>query len=80
MFPVGLYRYTGLACYGPKDRVERRLHGAMADRTLSDSETSREEFAANLRAIADAFEDGEEVDIDVENKTISLHPPRIVDQ
>jgi amphi-Trp domain-containing protein len=52
----------------------------MADRTSSDNETSREEFAANLRAIADAFEDGEEVDIDVENKTISLHPPRIVDQ
>lgn len=47
----------------------------MADRTSSENEISRGEFASRLHGIADAFEDGEAVDVDVENKTISLRPP-----
>lgn len=51
----------------------------MADDTSSESEVSRAEFASRLREVADAFEDGETVDVDVENKTISLRPPDVFD-
>ena len=51
----------------------------MADRTSDDNEITREEFASNLRVIADAFEDDGDVDSDVENKTISLHPPDVIE-
>ena len=51
----------------------------MADRTSDDSEIAREEFASNLRVIVDAFEDDGDVAIDVENKTISLHPPDVIE-
>jgi amphi-Trp domain-containing protein len=51
----------------------------MADRTSNDNEITREEFASNLRVIADAFEDDGDVDSDVENKTISLYPPDVIE-
>lgn len=51
----------------------------MADSTSSESETTRAEFASNLRGIADTFEEDGEVDVDVEDKTISLRPPDVID-
>ena len=51
----------------------------MADSTSSESETTRAEFASNLRDVADTFEEDGEVDVDVEDKTISLRPPDFID-
>ena len=46
----------------------------MADKNLEEKDVSRAEAAENLRAIADELDGGEEMNIDVENKTIALSP------
>lgn len=47
----------------------------MAEKNLDEDDLSREEIAERLRTIADEFESGGDVDLDVENKTITLSPP-----
>ena len=46
----------------------------MADKNLEEKDVSRAEAAENLRAIADELDGGEEMNIDIENKTIALSP------
>ena len=46
----------------------------MADKNLAEKDVSRAEAADNLRTIADELERDDEMNIDVENKTIT-HPP-----
>ncbi|OVE83783.1 amphi-Trp domain-containing protein [Natronolimnobius baerhuensis] len=54
----------------------------MAERTTSDETMSRADLAAYLRHLATEFEDetaAEQLNVDVGNKTVSLHPPESVD-
>lgn len=52
----------------------------MAERTSATENLPRDELAAYLRGLADEFErDGETVDVDVGNKTITLEPPEEID-
>lgn len=46
----------------------------MAEKNISEEELNRSEAADRLREIADDLEDGEEFDIRIANKTITLHP------
>ena len=46
----------------------------MADKNLAEKDVSRAEAADNLRANADELERDDEMNIDVENKTITLSP------
>ena len=46
----------------------------MVEKTIDEEELSRAEAADRLRDIADDLEDGEEFDVDIGNKTITLHP------
>ncbi|PSP90308.1 amphi-Trp domain-containing protein [Halobacteriales archaeon QS_4_69_34] len=46
----------------------------MADKNIEGRDYSRAEAAQRLRTIADELEEGEEFDVRIENKTITLHP------
>ncbi|HET7324257.1 MAG TPA: amphi-Trp domain-containing protein [Halococcus sp.] len=46
----------------------------MAEKNINEDELSRADAADHLREIADDLEEGEEFDIDIGNKTITLHP------
>jgi amphi-Trp domain-containing protein len=46
----------------------------MAEKNIGEYEHSRAEAADHLREIADDLEEGDEFDVDIENKTITLHP------
>lgn len=52
----------------------------MADRTSTTDEGSREEFASYFRDLADAFEGDGGVDVPIENETITLHAPEIIER
>lgn len=47
----------------------------MAEKTLEESELSRDDVAQELRKLADAIEGEGEADIAVGNKTITTRPP-----
>lgn len=47
----------------------------MAEKNISEDELNREEAADRLREIADNLEEGEEFNIGIGNKTITLRPP-----
>lgn len=47
---------------------------SMAEKNISEEKLDRAEAAERLRAIADDLESDEEFHIDIENKTITLHP------
>lgn len=47
----------------------------MAEKTLDESELSRDDVAQELRGLADAIEGEGEADIRVGNKTITTRPP-----
>lgn len=48
----------------------------MADRTHSSETMARSELAAYLSALAAEFEgDGDEIAVEVGNKSVTLHPP-----
>ena len=46
----------------------------MAEKNISEQKLDRAEAAERLRSIADDLESDEEFHIDVDNKTITLHP------
>lgn len=46
----------------------------MAEKNVDEEEYSRAEAADHLREIADDLEEGEEFNVDIDNKTITLHP------
>ncbi len=46
----------------------------MAEKTLGEEELSREDAAARLRALADEIEGEGEADVQVNNKTVTVHP------
>ena len=46
----------------------------MAEKNISEDEFNRSEAADRLREIADDLESGDDFDIDIGNKTITLHP------
>ncbi len=46
----------------------------MVEKTINEEKLGREEAADHLREIADDLEEGEEFDLDVGNKTITLNP------
>jgi amphi-Trp domain-containing protein len=50
----------------------------MAESTEHKTKMNRAEFADYLRALAEQFENGGEMDIAVGNKTVQLHPPDTV--
>ena len=50
----------------------------MAEKNLDEYEHSRADAADHLREIADDLEEGEEFNVDIGNKTITLHPPSAV--
>ena len=47
---------------------------SMAEKNISEEKLDRAEAAERLRAIADELESDEEFHIDIDNKTITLHP------
>jgi amphi-Trp domain-containing protein len=47
----------------------------MAEKNLEEDDVSRGETAERLRAIADELDGDGDVNLEVENKTISLSPP-----
>ena len=47
---------------------------SMAEKNISEEKLDRAEAAERLRAIADDLESDEEFHIDIDNKTITLHP------
>ena len=50
----------------------------MAEKNVSEDELDRAEAADRLRTIADDLEDGEEFNVDIGNKTISLSPTSVI--
>jgi amphi-Trp domain-containing protein len=50
----------------------------MAEKNIGEHEHSRAEAADHLREIADDLEEGDDFDVDINNKTITLHPPSSV--
>ncbi|WP_256684179.1 amphi-Trp domain-containing protein [Halococcus qingdaonensis] len=46
----------------------------MAEKNISEEKLDRAEAAERLREIADELESDEEFHIDIDNKTITLHP------
>ena len=50
----------------------------MAEKNINEDEFNRSEAADHLREIADDLESGDSFDIDIGNKTISLHPPSAI--
>lgn len=50
----------------------------MAEKNIGEDEHSRAEAADHLREIADDLEEGDEFNVNIENKTITLHPPSAV--
>ena len=52
----------------------------MADRTQSKRTMERSELATYLAGLAEEFDrGGEEIDVTVGNKTVTLHPPEAVE-
>ena len=47
----------------------------MAEKNIGEYKHDRAEAAEHLRQIADDLENGDDFDIDIENKTITLQPP-----
>jgi amphi-Trp domain-containing protein len=50
----------------------------MAEKNVSEDELDRAEAADRLRTIADNLEEGEEFNVDIGNKTISLSPTSVI--
>lgn len=50
----------------------------MAEKNIAEYEHNRAEAAEHLREIADDLEIGDEFDVEIENKTITLHPPSAI--
>ncbi|PSP69144.1 amphi-Trp domain-containing protein [Halobacteriales archaeon SW_12_67_38] len=50
----------------------------MAEKNVSEDELDRAEAADRLRTIADDLEEGEEFNVDIGNKTISLSPTSVI--
>ena len=50
----------------------------MAEKNVGEYEYDRTEAAGHLREIADDLENGDNFDIDIGNKTITLHPPSAI--
>ncbi|EMA53378.1 MULTISPECIES: amphi-Trp domain-containing protein [Halococcus] len=50
----------------------------MAEKNIDEDELDRAEAADRLREIADDLESGEDFDVDIRNKTISLRPPSVI--
>lgn len=50
----------------------------MAEKNIDEDELDRAEAADRLREIADDLESGEEFDIDIGNKTITLSPTSVI--
>ena len=50
----------------------------MAEKNVSEDELDRAEAANRLRTIADDLEEGEEFNVDIGNKTISLSPTSVI--
>ena len=46
----------------------------MVEKNISEAKLDRAEAAERLRAIADDLESDEDFNIDIDNKTITLHP------
>ncbi len=51
----------------------------MADKTVHTRELTRSDIAAELRTLADEFENSEQVNVSVGNKIVELLPPETVD-
>jgi amphi-Trp domain-containing protein len=47
----------------------------MAETTTSEEELSLEEIASHLHDLGDAFSNGEEPNVTVGNKSVTVHPP-----
>ena len=50
----------------------------MVEKNITEDELDRSEAADRLRTIADDLESGDQFDIDIDNKTITLSPPAAV--
>lgn len=50
----------------------------MAEKNINEDELDRSEAADRLRSIADDLESGDEFDVDIGNKTITLTPPSVI--
>jgi amphi-Trp domain-containing protein len=50
----------------------------MAEKNIDEDEISRSEAAERLREIASNLEEGDEFNVNIGNKTITLHPPSAI--